>query len=110
MAWDGRAEEKKRRADLIVVNDGGSDALEAAVDGLWSTLVTSPALPGHPPRAAQVDRQELVGRDRTVERMSRPPPLGVVERRLCVAADARDRITRRRLAPLVAGERLVRLG
>ena len=25
------AEEKKRRADLIVVNDGGPDALEAAV-------------------------------------------------------------------------------
>ncbi|MBV8076351.1 MAG: dephospho-CoA kinase [Planctomycetaceae bacterium] len=47
------AEEKKRRADLIVVNDGGPDALEAAVDGLWSTLVMSPALPGHPPRAAQ---------------------------------------------------------
>ena len=42
------AEEKKRRADLIVVNDGGPDALEAAVDGLWSTLVTSPALPASP--------------------------------------------------------------
>jgi dephospho-CoA kinase len=47
------AEEKKRRADLIVVNDGGPDALEAAVDGLWSTLITAPALPGQPPHAAQ---------------------------------------------------------
>ncbi len=39
------SEEKKRRADLIVVNDAGPDALEAAVDHLWETLLTSPARP-----------------------------------------------------------------
>ncbi len=58
------AEKKKRRADLIVINDGGPDALEAAVDGLWRTIVTAPALPGHPPPpprpglAARVPRRE----------------------------------------------------
>ena len=64
--------------------------------------------PDHP-GAAQVERQELVGRDLAVERVGRPQAL-CVERGLGVAADRRDRVARPAGVPLRAGELLVQLG
>jgi dephospho-CoA kinase len=49
------AEVKRRRADAVVVNDGSPEHLEAALDALWSTVLSLPAQSGSSMRADQAD-------------------------------------------------------